>query len=108
MLTLLTVLGALAASLNGKDVSDYSDHVVVWFSIGPSIYPIIFAAIVARCLKKIACWQAERGTSLGVSMPQLPELSQKLVDNGTQGSGTFDSKLKSGKLCSSGFQSPET
>ena len=44
--------------------------------IGPTVYPIVFAAIAARFMKKIASVKAERGTSLGVrSQPSSLQLS---------------------------------
>lgn len=45
--------------------------------VGPSIYPIVFAAIVARFLRHLARWQAERGARLGVYSPKIRSYSSK-------------------------------
>ena len=69
----MTVLAILAASLNDRQVSRYGNNIIDALKIGPTVYPIVFAAIAARFMKKIASVKAERGTSLGVRS-QLPSV----------------------------------
>ncbi|KAI9788567.1 MAG: hypothetical protein M1816_006816 [Peltula sp. TS41687] len=65
------VIGALAASLNGKIA--LRNHQLkwarnlLWFTstLGVTIYPILFATVMSRALKQIALWTAERGEKLG-------------------------------------------
>ncbi|KAH6642924.1 hypothetical protein C7974DRAFT_112820 [Boeremia exigua] len=35
--------------------------------LGPTVFPLAFAALGGRSLKNIALWRAERGSTLGVS-----------------------------------------
>lgn len=53
--------------LDGKDVSPYGKHVQEAILLGPTIYPLVFAALGGRALRKIALWRAGEGTTLGVS-----------------------------------------
>ena len=66
LILLLTVLAACALSLDGKPLSAYGSHIIDDSKLGPTIFPIIFAAIVGRLLRSAARWRAEYGTNLGV------------------------------------------
>lgn len=37
-------------------------------SVGPTIYPLVFAAIGGRCLRNLAVALAERGTTISVDL----------------------------------------
>lgn len=60
-------LAVVAAGLHGRDMSSLGQKVQEAAKLGPTIYPIVFAAIVTRFLRHLAQWQAEKGQSLGVS-----------------------------------------
>lgn len=64
---LFIVLGIVAACLNGQYPSSYGQKVEQAARLGPTIFPIAFAAIVARFYRHLARWQAEKGQYLGVS-----------------------------------------
>ncbi|KAF1925615.1 uncharacterized protein M421DRAFT_398148 [Didymella exigua CBS 183.55] len=57
-------LGISAWQLNGKELSSNGQAVERAMSLGPTIYPLAFAAISGRCLRSIAVRLAERGTTL--------------------------------------------
>ena len=67
-LTVLAALAALAQRLDGKPLSPYGKHIENAILLGPTVFPLAFAALGGRSLKKIALWKAERGTTLGVSI----------------------------------------
>lgn len=58
-------LAAMAHRLDGKQLSEYGRHVEQIILLGPTLFPLAFAALGGRSLKKIALWKAERGTTLG-------------------------------------------
>ncbi|KAF3053856.1 hypothetical protein E8E11_011196 [Didymella keratinophila] len=58
-------LAVIAVKLDGKDVSPYGKHVQEAILLGPTIYPLVFAAVGGRALRKIALWRAGEGTTLG-------------------------------------------
>ncbi|KAH8726751.1 hypothetical protein GQ44DRAFT_771117 [Phaeosphaeriaceae sp. PMI808] len=58
-------LAALAWKLDGKKIYKYGLQIQEACLIGPTIFPLAFAAVCGRSLKKIALWRAERGTTLG-------------------------------------------
>ncbi|KAH7371443.1 hypothetical protein BKA66DRAFT_551697 [Pyrenochaeta sp. MPI-SDFR-AT-0127] len=60
------VLAIIAHRLDGDPVSDYGKTIRDASLLGPTIYPLVFAALGGRGLKRIAVWRAERGTTLGV------------------------------------------
>ncbi|KAF4303436.1 hypothetical protein GTA08_BOTSDO08862 [Botryosphaeria dothidea] len=48
-----------------RDVPSY-DFVREVANLGPSIFPIVFAAVVAKNLRTVSLWQLERGQKVGV------------------------------------------
>lgn len=59
------VLAFLAVRLDGTPVSARSTWVLQVAQIGPTIYPIMFTAIVGRLMNDIALYRVERGARLG-------------------------------------------
>ncbi|KAF1835356.1 hypothetical protein BDW02DRAFT_290196 [Decorospora gaudefroyi] len=60
------VLAALAYQLDGKPISAHGKRIGDMILLGPTLFPLAFAALGGRSLKKIALWKAQRGTTLGV------------------------------------------
>ena len=65
-LTLRPALAALAYHLDGEELSNFGRKVQEASLLGPTVYPLAFAALAGRSLKKIALWRAQEGTTLGV------------------------------------------
>jgi ABC-type molybdate transport system permease subunit len=59
-------LAATAVSLNKKPTSRSGWTVQQAISLSPTIFPIIFAAIIGRFLKALGLFGAERGIKLRV------------------------------------------
>jgi hypothetical protein len=59
-------LAALAYKLDGKELSNHGRKIQELILLGPTLFPLAFAALAGRSLKKIALWRAQEGTSLGV------------------------------------------
>ncbi|KAL8648773.1 MAG: hypothetical protein Q9226_005857 [Calogaya cf. arnoldii] len=60
------VLAGIASSLDGKPLSALGDHVEAWALLSPTIFPLVFAAVVGRALNFFARLRLEQGSSLGV------------------------------------------
>ncbi|KAJ8106309.1 hypothetical protein OPT61_g9621 [Boeremia exigua] len=60
------VLAITAWRLNGEPLSKTGQTVQRVMSVGPTIYPLAFAAIGGRCLRAIAIRLAERGTTISM------------------------------------------
>ncbi|KAL4906290.1 hypothetical protein BDW74DRAFT_177306 [Aspergillus multicolor] len=58
-------LAITAIRLDGDDVSDYGAKVIQTTKLAPSVFPIVFAAIVGSMMRSYALWRAERSASLG-------------------------------------------
>ncbi|KAJ4295477.1 hypothetical protein N0V90_007489 [Kalmusia sp. IMI 367209] len=58
-------LALIAARLDGKEVSRYGEHLQQVLLLSPTIFPVIFAALMGRCFKYMGLFLAERGTTLG-------------------------------------------
>ncbi|KAF2873962.1 hypothetical protein BDV95DRAFT_604181 [Massariosphaeria phaeospora] len=58
-------LAILAYRLDNEPISDYGQSIESVILLGPTIFPLAFAALGGRSLKKIALWKAEKGTTLG-------------------------------------------
>ncbi|KAF2270982.1 hypothetical protein CC78DRAFT_573352 [Lojkania enalia] len=80
------LLGVAVVILNGKPTNDNNlgRKVEVAMQLGPTIFPILFAAIIGRSLKMIARYLAERGARL--STLELLMASQSVW-------GTIESQL---------------
>lgn len=59
-------MGVVAANLDGKPLSHWGDKVQRATLLGPTIFPIMFAALVGSTLKTLARFRAENGAPLGV------------------------------------------
>ncbi|KAF7505292.1 hypothetical protein GJ744_001079 [Endocarpon pusillum] len=70
ILTLLPVIFLVfcicALALDRRPPSSFGDSIIAGTKLGPTIFPIIFAAIVGRLMRSIAHWKAEAGTQLGL------------------------------------------
>jgi hypothetical protein len=58
-------LALTAARLDGKEVSDYGDRLEETLLLSPTIFPLIFAALMGRFFRHLGVYLAERGTTLG-------------------------------------------
>jgi hypothetical protein len=63
-----SVLGVAVIALNGKPTkgSDFGKKVEFAMDLGPTMFPIAFAAICGRSMKRIARFRAERGAKISV------------------------------------------
>lgn len=61
------VLAITALRLDGAQRSKFGDDVVEFSKYGATVFPIVFAAVVAPLMKAVALWICERGANLGVS-----------------------------------------
>ena len=59
-------LAIMAATLSHTPVSEFGDRVRRMTLLAPTIFPIIFAAVLGKSLKSIAGWKLEKGEKLGV------------------------------------------
>lgn len=59
-------LAGLAMTLNGKPLSTFGHNIQAWSLLAPTLFPLVFAAVVGRALESLARYKLERGTSLGV------------------------------------------
>lgn len=57
--------------LDGAPESSWGYAVAQASVLGPTIWPILFAAVVGLTLQRVALYNAERGTTLGVSLLSL-------------------------------------
>lgn len=60
-------LAILVIAINGYEVNDRRNAVVQATHLGPTIFPIVFAAIVGSMMRSYALWRAQNGAALGVS-----------------------------------------
>ncbi|KAL4778133.1 hypothetical protein BJX76DRAFT_363018 [Aspergillus varians] len=71
--TILTCLPLLSLALaisvivvHGREVSEHRDVVIQETRLGPTVFPIIFAAIVSSMMRSYALWKAQNGAALGL------------------------------------------
>jgi hypothetical protein len=58
-------LALTAARLDGKNVSEYGTKLSETLLLSPTIFPLIFAALMGRFFRHLGVYLAERGTTLG-------------------------------------------
>jgi hypothetical protein len=56
----------MCLGLNKQPISAYGENVKAITLLSPTIFPIIYAAILGKLLRRIGLFKAERGTTLGV------------------------------------------
>jgi hypothetical protein len=61
------VIAILCLVLNNKLVSPYRKNIKAITLLSSSIFPIIYAAILGKLLRRIALFKAERSSTIGVS-----------------------------------------
>jgi hypothetical protein len=61
----MTALALTAARLDGKEVSIYGYRLGETLLLSPTIFPLIFAALMGRFFRHLGVYLAERGTTLG-------------------------------------------
>ena len=54
--------------MNNQPASKWGSIVIQATKIAPTVWPLVFAAVVGSTVKAVALWKAEQGTTLGVSM----------------------------------------
>jgi hypothetical protein len=62
---ILIALALTAARLDGKEISVYGDKLEETLLLSPTIFPLIFAALMGRFFRHLGVYLAERGTTLG-------------------------------------------
>lgn len=60
----IIVVAAIAAYVNNRPITRTGAHVEKILPLLPSIFPIIFAAIMGKFFKQFALFRAERGVKL--------------------------------------------
>lgn len=60
------LLAFTALSVNGDPLSSKGNVVLEASKLGPSLFPIIFAAVVGRLMKTTALWLVQRGSTIGM------------------------------------------
>ncbi|GIK06734.1 hypothetical protein Aspvir_002384 [Aspergillus viridinutans] len=63
---LFLVLAILAIRLDGTQISQYGDGIIQATQLLPSVFPIVFAAIVGGLMRNYALWRAQNCAPLGV------------------------------------------
>ncbi|EUC45065.1 hypothetical protein COCMIDRAFT_96576 [Bipolaris oryzae ATCC 44560] len=58
-------LALIAARLDGTEISDYGSGLKEALLISPTIFPLLFAALMGRFFRHLGLWLAQRGTTLG-------------------------------------------
>ncbi|KAH6625403.1 hypothetical protein C7974DRAFT_200875 [Boeremia exigua] len=59
------VIAILCLSLNQKPVSTYGQDIKAITLLSPTIFPIVYAAIFGKLLRRVALFKAERSSSVG-------------------------------------------
>lgn len=60
------VLAITAKYLEGHEVSNYGERIKDWSMLAPSIFPLVFAAVIGQSLRSIARYKVEKGWKLKV------------------------------------------
>ncbi|KAH6644427.1 hypothetical protein C7974DRAFT_371549 [Boeremia exigua] len=59
------VIAGLCLSLNKQEISKYGEDIKAITLLSPTIFPIIYAAILGKMLRRVALFKAERTATLG-------------------------------------------
>ncbi|KAL6234936.1 hypothetical protein BDW75DRAFT_210894 [Aspergillus navahoensis] len=59
------VLAILAIHLDGNEISNYGETIIQATRLGPTVFPIVFAAVVSSLMRSYGLWKAQNGAKLG-------------------------------------------
>jgi hypothetical protein len=62
------VVAILCLLLNGQEVSVYGGKIKAITLLAPTIFPIVYAAILGKSLRRIGLFKAQRSSTIGVSV----------------------------------------
>jgi hypothetical protein len=60
-------LAIAVLQLNDEPLSDHGKTIQRLMALGPTLYPLVYAAVCGRYLRSFAIWLVERGTTIEVS-----------------------------------------
>jgi hypothetical protein len=61
------VIAVLCLLLDGHPISPYGENIKAITLLSPTIFPVVYAAIFGKVLRRIGLFKAERSSTLGVS-----------------------------------------
>jgi hypothetical protein len=64
---IVLVIAVLSILLDSRPVSSYGEKIKAITLLSPTIFPIVYAAILGKALRRIGLFQAERSATIGVS-----------------------------------------
>ncbi|KZM20786.1 hypothetical protein ST47_g8099 [Ascochyta rabiei] len=59
------VIASLSLSLDGKPISSFGQNIKAITLLSPTIFPIVYAAILGKVLRRIGLFKAERSSTIG-------------------------------------------
>jgi hypothetical protein len=65
-LTRIAVIAGLCLALNSKPMSSYGENLKAITLLSPTIFPIVYAAILGKMLRRVGLFKAERSATIGV------------------------------------------
>jgi hypothetical protein len=72
-LIVFLVIAVLCLLLDGQPISPYGENIKAITLLSPTIFPVVYAAIFWKVLRRIGLFKAERSSTLGVSEISLWE-----------------------------------
>jgi hypothetical protein len=78
-LTRITVIASLCLALNAKPTSSYGESLKAITLLSPTIFPIVYAAILGKMLRRVGLFKAERSATIGVRLPSNIHLGAELI-----------------------------
>jgi hypothetical protein len=67
-LTRIAVIASLCLALNAKPTSSYGENLKAITLLSPTIFPIVYAAILGKMLRRVGLFKAERSATIGVRL----------------------------------------
>jgi hypothetical protein len=66
-LIVFLVIAVLCLLLDGQPISSYGENIKASTLLSPTIFPVVYAAIFGKVLRRIGLFKAEHSSTLGVS-----------------------------------------
>jgi hypothetical protein len=64
----IVVIAGICIGLHGRPTSSHGENVKAVTLFSPTIFPIVYASILGKLLKRIGLYKAERGITMGVGL----------------------------------------
>lgn len=75
------VIAIMCLCLDSQPISSFGENVKAVTLLSPTIFPIVYAAILGKALRRVGLFKAERSSTIGVGNKLIPGITFELINH---------------------------